>query len=776
MIEVLDLILFIMRPLYVVRAWCPFLRCTVLVMVLSVLMPIGLSWAEESFMLNLKGAELTTLIETVAKVTGKNFVMDPGIKGKVTVVSAHPLSPNELYQVFLSILDVHGYIAVESSGVIKIVPSTEMKFQGEQMDSQQGDFSLGEEVVFQVFELENVDAGRLVAVLRPMVSPKGHLAAYPPSNMLIVSDYAQGVRRLAQILKRVDQPTSGEIEVINLQHASAADLVRVLEALNKANVATNAKASGEQQPVLVADDRTNSILVSGDKGFRIEMRAIISHLDTPVSATTGDTEVIYLRFANAKDLAPILNNVGQDFIKQVTKSVSSSKSATAKAPTPTGQTPEVRDASGMPVGPINVQAFEGANAVVITGPPLFHETLRGVIRQLDIRRAQVQVEAIIAEISTGMNSELGIQWGILAGPGKNQGIVSGTNFSGSISGGLFALGGQIAADTVPNYNPSGLSVGFTDAAHIALLLNALKRDTHTNILSTPSVVTMDNAEAAIVIGQEVPFITTNSTNNTGNPFQTITREKIGLSLKVTPQISEGDTIRMAIEFEDSALTPPPSSVNPSDVVTNTRSIKTEVLVEDGRVLVLGGLIKDDLLKTADKVPFLGELPILGNLFRYDTNKKTKTNLLVFLRPSILRSESDGLHLTQSKYDYIRAQQKAFPLQDGLLKLDRAPLLPDLKSYMKPPIATTPLSEKKEDLQEEVSLVVEKRKPEKSDSLESVPVVKEPSVVPPVVSPVVSPPVTVPTAQPAVVQEAPTSLDWSGRPGSLDRPYTDYSDQ
>ncbi|MBF0368111.1 MAG: type II secretion system secretin GspD [Magnetococcales bacterium] len=625
---------------------------------LIVASPMQATAADGSYTLNLKGADITTLIETVSQATGRNFILDPGIKGKVTVVSADSLSVDELYQVFLSILEVHNLITVPTNGAIKIVPETRIKYSGMPLTSQlEIAQARGDEVVVRVFELMHVDASRLVAVLRPMITPKGHLAAYSPSNMLIVSDYASGVRRIARIISRVDRPSSGEIEVVRLEHASAADLVRVLGSLLKSNTSSKNKSS-DDKPMLVADDRTNSILIGGDKSARLRLRAIITHLDTPVEIT-GDTQVIYLRFANAKDLAPVLNNVGRDFVqKEKAKKGQAAKSDVV----------------------VNVQAYESANALVISAPPRMNRTLLDVVRKLDIRRAQVQVEAVVAEVSTGMDDELGIQWGILGGSGDEQGIVAGTNFSGSGTG-LFTLAAQLGeGSSSVSFDPEGLSIGFTDASHIAGLIRALRKDTSTNILSTPTVVTMDNEEAEIIVGQNVPFITSSSTDNAGNPFQTITREDVGLSLKVTPQINEGDAIRMNIEFEDSVVTP--STVSTADVVTNTRSIKTVVMVDHTRILVLGGLIKDDLVETADKVPVLGDLPLLGGLFRYDTHTKVKTNLLVFLRPTILRNEQDGFLLTQSKYDYIRSQQNDTPSLGGWMKMDRnRPLLPELNSYI-----------------------------------------------------------------------------------------------
>ncbi len=613
----------------------------------------------ESVTLNLKDADITALINTVSKITGKNFVVDPRVKGDVTVVSARPLDADEVYQVFLSILEVHGFAAIPADKVIKIVPDVKAKQGGVPIPPSLRGLP-DDEMVTRVIQVENVEAAQLVPILRPLVPQQGHLAAYPPSNMLIISDRAGNTARLAQIIGRIDQESDSEVELIPLQHASAAEVVRIVEALQQ----QEAKAQAGRLVRIVADERTNSVLLSGERSDRLRLRTLIMHMDTPLERG-GNTRVMYLRYAKAKDLLGVLDGV--------IKSLQPDEKTAAAA------------------SPVSIQADEGSNALVITAPPDIFRSLQTVISQLDVRRAQVMVEAVIAEVSLDVTRELGVQWVVDGTPG-NDGAVGIINFGGAAS-----LGGVAAAIESGSLGalPEGALIGggrFDDPdLNFAVLIRALSNDADTNILSTPSLMTLDNQEAEIVVGQNVPFVTGEfsttgtaaTTATTVNPFRTIQRQDVGLTLKVRPQINEGNAVKLEVEQEVSSLSP--SAVDASDLITNKRSIKTTVMVEDGHIVVLGGLIDEDLKQTHQRVPGLGDLPVLGRLFRFDRTTKVKRNLLVFLRPAIVRDAATQAQTSGSKYSYLRAKQLE-ARRRGVFHLpdEEAPVLPESYLDLPPP--------------------------------------------------------------------------------------------
>ncbi len=629
------------------------------------LLSAGLAHAQaleegKTAVLNMEGTDIRTLIGEVADKTGKNFIVDPRVKGKVTVISHRPVDRHELYQVFLSILEVHGFAAIPVKGAIKIIPDAQAKQTGTAPADGRGD-----EVVTRVLGVEYVDAMQLVPILRPLIPQQGHLAAYAPSNVLIISDRAENIQRLLRIIRRVDQPSSQEVEVIRLQHASAAELVRILSTLIQQK--TPGKAGASQQPVLVADERTNSILLGGDKSSRLRLRAIITHLDTPTESA-GNTRVVYLKYAQAADLVPVLTSVSSGIEGE-------------------GQKGGTGAGAGRAAG-INIQADKSTNALVITAPPDLMDSLLAVIRQLDVRRAQVLVEAIIAEVSTTRATELGIQFRATDRIGAND--------SGTLGATNLPFGGSESINSV-SQNPlgvgSGLTLGhFTGTAEIlgteilnlSALLRALAADDATNILSTPSLVTLDNEEAEIVVGQNVPFITGSqqTTGGLANPFQTIQRQDVGLTLKVKPQINEGNALKLEIEQEVSSVS---SDATAADIITNKRSIKTSVLTDDRTIVVLGGLIEDRLQDNVSKVPLLGDIPIVGALFRNKSARKQKTNLMVFLHPVILRDSATGAKYASSKYNYLRARQLELRERGvSLMPDDVAPVLPTLGDFMELP--------------------------------------------------------------------------------------------
>lgn len=598
---------------------------------------------------NYKDADLRQIIEAVSAITGRNFIVDPRVRAQVTMLSAEPMSPDAFYAAFLSILEVHGYVAVPSGDLIKILPDANAR-QVPGVDMPAGRAGSADEIVTQVVTVRNVGAAQLVPILRPLIPQYGHLAAHQASNMLIISDRAANVSRMIRIIQRIDTGADADIEVIPLQHASSGDVVRVVSALQQAS------SGGEAgKPLgLVADDRTNSVLISGDQVARLRMRALISHLDTPLD-DGGNTQVIYLRYSDAEDLATRLR-------EQVTAAPAASGGQAGQA----GQAGQSASAAAR-ADNVVIWADPGTNALVITAPAESMRSLRMVIDKLDIRRAQVLVEAIVAEVAYNRAAELGVTWAIDGSDGNN--IVGLTKFSSAVNISdlvAAAVSGGTAAGQALAGLPQGITVGGgrigDSGTNWGVILRALLSDSDTNVLSTPSIVTMDNEEAEIKVGQEVPFLTGQFTNTGAaqgsvNPFQTIERKDVGLTLKVTPKINEGDAVVLDVSLETSNLAA--GTGGAVDIITNQRRITQKVLIENGEVLVLGGLISDDLRQTEQRVPILGSIPILGYLFRSQSANTEKRTLMVFLRPVILRDGVQSSMETNAKYRTMQdAQQSA----------------------------------------------------------------------------------------------------------------------
>jgi len=615
---------------------------------------------DETAMLNMENTDIKTLVSTIADKTGKNFIVDPRVKGKVTVISHREVDRKELYQIFLSILEVHGFAAIPGKDVIKIVPDSTAKQNGIRTATTNYP-GFGDELVTRVVMVDYVNAMQLVPILRPLIPQQGHMAAFPSSNVLIVSDRAKNIARIMKLIKRIDRPSSAEVEVITLQHASASEMVRILGALDKSGGKTKAGGGG---PTLVADERTNSILLGGDKAQRLRLRALISHLDTPTD-DGGNTKVIYLKYAEAASLVPVLTSVSEKFGKDKGKGKAAAGASSS----------------------VSIQADENTNALVITAQPDVMRSLQSVIRQLDIRRAQVLVESIVADIATTNNSELGVQLAVdAASSGKGPALA--TQLPGSGVGILDFISG-----TATTAGLNGFSLGIGDSNgdnRFGILIRALASDTDSNILSTPSLVMLDNEEAEIVVGQNVPFVTGSqqTTGGLANPFQTIQRQDVGLTLKVKPQINEGDAIKLDITQEVSSVEED-NTTGSADIITNKRSIKTSVLADDGDIVVLGGLITDDLQEGETKVPVLGDVPVVGSLFRNRSARKVKRNLTVFMHPVIIRNSKTGTAIASSKYNLIRARQLQAK-QEGVKLLDDklAPVLPTLDEYLELPPAYT----------------------------------------------------------------------------------------
>lgn len=612
--------------------------------------------------LNLKDADIRALISTVSKFTGKNFIIDPRVKAKVTVISANTLTTEAVYEVFLSVLQVHGYAAVPTGSVIKIVPAVNAK-QGPLPLSVKNERFPDDELITKIIRLEHVPASQLVPILRPLVPQQGHLAAYNPTNTLIITDHAGNIQRLLKIIAGVDRPDSDELEIIPLKHASASELVRILNSLKGASSAKDTTNVVK----LAADDRTNSVLVTGDRASRMKTRVTVSYLDTPLEDGGGNTHVIYLKYAKAENLVKILTGLKE----QGNKVSGAGKGAAAN---------KVTSGSVVSQNAI-IQGDEETNALIITADTNTVKNLKAVIRQLDIRRAQVLIEAIIAEITISKNKELGV--GIAVdGTARDSGAlpVGISNLAGI--GDLLAAASTGTATSVPSGLSFALGEETSSGVRYGALLRALQTDTNTNILSTPNIVTLDNEEAELIVGQNLPFVTGSFTGagtaGQNDPFQTIERQDVGLTLKVTPQVNEGDTVKLVLEQETSSVIP--GSLE-SGIATRKRSIKTSVLVDDGGILILGGLIQEEVSDTESKVPLLGDIPIIGFLFRSKTTNKTKANLMVFLRPSILRDHKDASFITNEKYNYLRGiESDAYNKEDGSFGLldSAAPRLPPME--------------------------------------------------------------------------------------------------
>lgn len=618
----------------------------------------------EAMTLNLRDADISSVIGTISEMTGRNFIVDPRVKGRVTVISNRPMEADELYQVFLSILNVHGFAAIPVGDTIKIIPAVSAKQDAQPLLGGEGD-----ESVTRLIQVDNIEAAQLVPVLRPLLPQESHLAAYTPTNVLIVSSTAANVEKVVDMVRQIDQAKDADIELVMLQHASATELERILGALQQAQAGKRTDPASTLQ--ITADERTNSLILSGEKSARQNIKRVIRQLDVPTGAG-GNTRVIYLHYAKAADLASVLSGLGQ--------SLAEAKKGGAQA------------AASANSSNFSIQADESSNSLVINAPQELMRDLEAVVAKLDVRRAQVMVKAAIAELSTDSVLELGVMWGY-DGSGQNEpvGLI---DFNNTVGGIATALEGGMPPPALDGMT-LGLGRTLSNGARFGALIRTLGGDANNNILSTPTLVTLDNEEAEITVGQNVPFVTGSYTSTGGgstptNPFQTIDRQDVGLTLKIKPQINEGNAVRMEVSQEVSSISG--SSSGASDIVTNKRALKTTVMVDDGQVLVLGGLIDDQFKDSEQKVPLLGDIPVLGWLFRYQSTQKVKRDLMVFLHPRIMRDGDQSTMLSGNKYSYIRAQQLAMR-EDGvrLMSDDVVPLMPDMEEFMElpPPYGETP---------------------------------------------------------------------------------------
>ena len=619
--------------------------------------------AAQEYTVNLKDTDIQEFIKFVADVTGTTMVIDPNVKGKVRVISSKPVSQAELYDLFLSILDVQGYTAVRSGQVIRIVPSKDARSSPVPIMEDQAAIG-NDEYVTQVIRLDNISAAKLIPVLRPLVPQQAHMAAYEPSNAIIISDIRSNIGRIVDIIERMDRSAIQTTEIIRLKYGVAEDVVSMLNTLEKSRQGEGAEA--DKEAVLVADKRTNSVVVTADELSVDRIRKLVAYLDTPLEQS-GNVRVIYLEYADATEIAEVLTRVMQN-ISRLEEGGSNKRASSGES---------------------TIEADEGTNSLIITADTDEMAALEAVIARLDIRRAQVLIEAIIVEVTVLEGQELGLQW-LFA----NDNGVYGSNITTNDArrNSLSQLGGALVPDdgsenigtrevaaslaTIPG---TTLGWGVVDESlTMTVILNALESQGNTNILSTPSLLTLDNEEAFITVGQQVPFVTGSYTNTgvgngASNPFQTIERQSVGVTLKVTPQINEGDAVVMDIIQEVSSLGP---ALIASDIITNERKIETMVLANDGNIVVLGGLVEDKVTDSSEGVPVLSSIPLLGRLFRSDAVEVTKQNLLVFIRPTIIRNDEDLAGATAEKYRFIRDQQME-RRERGLMFLDdgNLPVLP-----------------------------------------------------------------------------------------------------
>jgi len=618
--------------------------------------------AAQEYTVNLKDTDIQEFIKFVADVTGTTMVVDPNVKGKVRVISSKPVTQAELYDLFLSILDVQGYTAVRSGQVVRIVPSKDARSSPVPLIENQ-DLLSNDEYVTQVIRLDNISAAKLIPVLRPLVPQQAHMAAYAPSNAIIISDIRSNIGRIVEIIERMDRSAIQTTEIIRLKYGVAEDVVSMLNTLEKARQGEGAEAN--KDVILVADKRTNSVVVTADEMSVERIRKLVAYFDSPLEQS-GNVRVVYLEYADATETAEVLTRVMQNIARLEAGGTQRSG------------------------GESTIEADVGTNSLIITADTDEMAALESVITRLDIRRAQVLIEAIIVEMEMTEGQELGLQWLFANDSGLYGGNISNSTAqqrrNAELAGALLPDNGSEVIDTrsvagaLASTPGATLGWGMVDESlTMTVILNALETQGNANILSTPSLLTLDNEEAFITVGQEVPFVTgsysnTGSANGASNPFQTIERQSVGITLKVTPQINEGDSVVLDIVQEVSSISA--QILAASDVITNERKIETKVLANDSDILVLGGLVKEDVQDSTQGIPLLSDIPLLGRLFRNDVVSVTRSNLLVFIRPTIIRDDQDLAGATAEKYRFIRDKQLQ-RRERGLMFLDDGslPVLP-----------------------------------------------------------------------------------------------------
>lgn len=587
---------------------------------------LGLSSSLWSVTINMRDADIKSFVSDISSLTGKTFVVDPRVKANVTVISRDDLSIEEAYEIFLSVLSVHGFTAVEQDNAVKIVPAS----MGRQSFTQVAKPSSPEDaLVSTIVRPKQTSANALIPLIRPLINSQGHIAVYTPSNSLILTDRSANIKRIKQLVEELDKNPADVYEIVKLKNSSSSQIAKLIDKV----FAENSGGMAPNDFNAYAIERSNSILLFGDNEIVERMKAVVIKLDVKDQGSSS-LKVVYLKYADAKELVELLNKMAPNIDEK-----SSNK------------------------GKTSISAHEETNSLIISAEPDVMTSITGIISQLDIRRAQVLVEAIIVEISDKLSKDLGFQL-LFSGEGSNTPIASQrfgnpTPDLSAIVGGLVPGGGATAVlSTLLSLDGFAAGVGKFKKGEdsFAAILNVLAKNSDSNVLSTPSILTMDNEQSSIIVGQEIPITTGESlgTNNS-NPFRTINRQEIGIKLSVKPQINEGNSIKLDIQQEVSSLSGP-ITAGSAEIVTNKRAIETVVMVEDNQTIVLGGLIDDDIQESVRKIPLLGDIPLLGKAFRQEQTTISKKNLVVFLKPTIIRNSEDMQALTNTKYEYLRAQE------------------------------------------------------------------------------------------------------------------------
>src|SRR3954466_6269647 len=654
----------------------------------------GAAFAQQRLTLNFVNAEIEAVGRAMADFTGRTIIVDPRVKGTVTLTVEQQLTPDQAVGVLSSALRLQNIAVVDSGGVIRIVPEADARLQGGPVHSG-APAARGDEIVTQIFRLNYESAVNIAQILRPLIASNNPINAYAGNNTIVVTDYAENVRRIARIIAAIDTPAGSEIDVVRLEHAVATDVALTLGRL----LETGQQPTDTQRVTVLAEPGTNSLLIRAPTPARAQLvRTLIARLDQPSSAP-GNIHVVYLKNANATNLARTLLGVAPSVDQagsqaQVQQAAFQSQQQ-QNGSRPVGSTP-ARPLTGVGAGqaPISgqiggaqIQADSATNTLIIIAPDVVYRNLRAVIDQLDMRRAQVFIESLIVEVTSDQAAEFGIQWqgglGHLQGSSDASGVFGGTNFGATGQNILGIAQNPATAGTGLNIGVARGTItlpGIGTVANLQFLARALERNNKANILSTPNILTLDNEEARITVGQNVPFVTgqfvtpASAGAATVNPFQTVERRDVGITLRVRPQISESGTIKMVIYQEVSSVQEP---VSPTGIITNMRAIETNVLVDDGAIVVLGGLVQDNVANGTEKVPVLGDLPLVGGLFRYETRRQQKTNLMVFLRPFIVRDDNDMRGVTTDRYQRMRLLQEATRSAPSVV-------LPNLETPVLPP--------------------------------------------------------------------------------------------
>jgi general secretion pathway protein D len=679
---------------------------TIVALAAALVAPVSRA-ADDMVTLNFVNADIDAVVKAVAEMTGRNFILDPKVKGVVNIVSARPVPRSLVYPTLLSALRLQGFAAIEGDGITKIVPEADAKQQGSAVvmggKAGGGVGAGGDRLVTEVFALKYESAVQLVNVLRPLITPNNAIAAVPTGNALVITDYAENLKRIEKIVGSLDVPPAGEAIMVPIRYASALDIVQIMgRLLVDSPGGAGASLDSQQRVTLVADTRSNSVLIRGENASRVaRARTLIEQLDTP-GRVGGNIFIIYLKNADAVRVARTLRALfsgGSDINNEsappstlpglgttITAGTPTSTPASAAAPLSASASPS---APGFSAGGATIQADSANNALIVMAPEPIYNNIRAIVEKLDVRRAQIYVEALVVEVTADKAAEFGIQWNLLDANRLNNNqtqLAGGTNFTTRGSGSNL-LDAQVSLGALGQ----GLNLGIIRGTltvpgigtitNLALLARALQSDNNTNILSTPNLLTLDNEEAKIVVGQNVPFITgqyaVTGSSTTPTPFQTIERKDVGLTLRVKPQITEGGTVRMVIYEEVSRIQ---DTTNAAGIITSKRSLESTVAVDDGQIIVLGGLIEDSFTDGSSRVPVVGDVPVLGALFRYDNRERTKTNLMVFLKPTVIRTAAAGATLTNERYDYLMGeQQRLKPAERGFWPDPTVPELPLLPS-------------------------------------------------------------------------------------------------